>query len=77
MQASALHTYELIRDIIPLAILIILAPGLLLNQILGRFQHAPHGFLDASIRDWLTWVVSMAVWTVLVFLWSKVKIRMD
>lgn len=63
----------IVQDIVPLAILVILTPGLLINYIFGRFQHAPQGFLDASAYDWPTWIMSIAVWAALLFLRSRIK----
>jgi len=73
MYVNPVHTVNLLRYIIPLAILVILAPGLLLNCMIGRFHNAPKGFFDASVRDWPTWVISISTWALLLFLWSRVQ----
>lgn len=45
-----------------LALILVLAPGMLVNLLLDRFAETPEGFIKASIGDELTWGISLFFW---------------
>lgn len=45
-----------------LAVILVLAPGMIVNLMLDRFAEDPQGFIEASIGDKLTWGVSLFFW---------------
>lgn len=61
--------------ILGILILILLAPGILVNYLTDRLPSHPHGlaFVAASARDWLTWVISLFFWGGCVAMCIKVK----
>ena len=65
-----------IAAVVIIVLLVILAPGLSLNLIIGRFKDAPNGFLEASAKDWKTWAVSLSIWALFgVIVLKKLRTR--
>jgi len=61
--------------ILGLVLLIVLAPGMLVNYFTGRLPGHPHGtaFIHDSAGDWVTWVISLFFWGGCLALCLKVK----
>lgn len=55
---------------IAIVVILLLAPGMLVNLLLDRFADSPDGFIGASVKDEATWIVSMVFWTGLV-VWGR------
>ena len=66
--------------VVLLILLLVLAPGLLFNLVMGRFKNDSDNpyqsdFFDASIHDPLTWIISVATWSCLfLFIYFVAKI---
>lgn len=43
-------------------VMMLLAPGMLINLIFDRFAEHPDGFVMASMQDYFTWVASLSFW---------------
>ena len=52
--------------VIAIVLILLLAPGMLVNLMLDRFIDSPDGFIGASIRDKPTWIVSAVFWFVVI-----------
>lgn len=52
--------------VIFIILILILAPGMLLNLMLDRFADTPDGFIKSSINDEMTWIVSAVFWFVVI-----------
>lgn len=51
--------------VIVLTLLLVLAPGMLVNMLFDRFSDDQDGFIVASMKDSFTWIFSGGFWALM------------